>query len=65
MGMQHFGLHEQMAHHNLDAKAHFDRYSIHQWQAGPVGDPGPGLGPVPGTAHGLLAADAALLHSHI
>eukprot|EP00090_Calanus_glacialis_P036961 TRINITY_DN6327_c0_g1_i1.p1 TRINITY_DN6327_c0_g1~~TRINITY_DN6327_c0_g1_i1.p1 ORF type:complete len:332 (-),score=72.85 TRINITY_DN6327_c0_g1_i1:1639-2634(-) len=30
MGMQHFGLHEQMAHHNLDAKAHFDRYSIHQ-----------------------------------
>ena len=33
MGMQHFGLHEQMAaHHNLDAKAHFDRYSLHQWQ---------------------------------
>jgi len=31
MGMQHFGLHEQMAaHHNLDAKAHFDRYSLHQ-----------------------------------
>ena len=33
MGMQAYGLHEaQMAQHNLEAKAHFERYGLHQWQ---------------------------------
>ena len=31
--MQHFGLPEaQMAQYNLEAKAHFERYGLHQWQ---------------------------------
>ena len=67
MGMQHFGLHEQMAaHHNLDtAKAHFDRYSIHQWQGGGL-EPAPAQ---PGSAHLLGgvagSVDTAQLLQHI
>jgi len=70
MGMHQFGLHEQMAAHHMDAKAHFDRYSLHQWQTAMAAEPAVASAHETlqhhSAAHSLLGPSVDhLLHSHL